>query len=194
MTSLPFPATAACDAEERTPAACNTGAQRLEFADVYASHFDFVWRSVRHLGVPPSALDDAVQDVWLVVHRRLPDFQGRSSVTTWLFGIALNIVRSRRRQREIIAGSAPLSEELESPAPDPERRVAGNDAWRLVQLFLEELSELSRAVFVSALLENLTPAETAEAIGVDVETVYNQVRALRRSFQRRLSRQQESHS
>jgi RNA polymerase sigma-70 factor (ECF subfamily) len=191
VTSLPFPASATCADEERAPAACDAGTLRLEFADVYTAHFDFVWRSVRHLGVPPSALDDAVQDVWLVVHRRLPEFQGRSSVSTWLFGIALNIVRSRRRRREIIAGAAPLPEELESPAPDPERRVAGNDAWRLVQQFLEELSELSRAVFVSALLENLTPAETAEAIGVDVETIYKQVRALRRSFQRRLSRLQE---
>ena len=50
--------------------------ERLVFADVYAAHFDLVWRSLRHLGVPERLLDDAVQDVWLIVHRKLDEFDG----------------------------------------------------------------------------------------------------------------------
>ena len=61
------------------------------FERVYEEHFDFVWRSLRRLGVPRSALDDAVQEVFLVVHRRLAEFEGRSSLKTWLFGIAVHI-------------------------------------------------------------------------------------------------------
>ena len=58
-----------------------------DFADVYAEHFDFVWRTVRRLGVPERSLDDAAQDVFIVVHRRLPDFEGRSSIRSWVFAI-----------------------------------------------------------------------------------------------------------
>jgi RNA polymerase sigma-70 factor, ECF subfamily len=161
------------------------------FASVYADYFDFVWRSLRHLGVPISAMDDAAQDVWLIVHRRLGAFEARSSVTTWLFGIVLNVARGRRRHTSQRQPPEPLPEELASHAPDPEGVLAGNQAWRLVQSFLDGLPEPGRAIFVSALLENFTPAETAEVVGVDVVTVYNKIRALRRAFQRRLSSGEE---
>jgi RNA polymerase sigma-70 factor, ECF subfamily len=170
----------------------------VNFARTYAAHFDFVWRSLRHLGVPDPGIDDAVQDVWLVVHRRLADFEGRSSVSTWLFGIAINVARRHRRGRRNQWSAEPLSDKLSerlvSAGPDPERVLVGNDAWRLVHAFLEQLPELPRAIFVCALLENLTPAETAEAVGLDVGTVYKRVRALRRAFQRRLSRNEEGSS
>ena len=56
----------------------------LSFDQVYDTHFDFVWRYARNRGVPPSALDDVVQEVFIVVHRKLATFEGRSSVRTWL--------------------------------------------------------------------------------------------------------------
>jgi len=164
---------------------------RPVFAEVYAEHFELVWRSLRHLGVPPAALDDAVQDVWLVVHRRLPEFDGRSKVSTWLFGISINVARSRRRAPRERYPSEPLPEGIESTSLDPERALASRRAWTLVQAFLEELPELTRAIFVSALLENFSPAETAAATGLDVQTIYHRVRALRRSFQRFMQRNPE---
>ena len=69
----------------------------LDFDAVYEEHFPFVWRSLRRLGVDGHSMDDATQDVFLVVHRRLGDFEGRSTVRTWLFGIARRIARDRRR-------------------------------------------------------------------------------------------------
>jgi RNA polymerase sigma-70 factor (ECF subfamily) len=164
------------------------------FASLYAEHFDFVWRSLRHLGIPISTMDDAAQDVWLIVHRRLAGFQARSSVTTWLFGIVMNVARGRRRHKSERQPPEPLPEELVSHGPDPEGVLSGNQAWRLVQGFLDGLPEQSRAIFVSALLENFTPAETAEVVGVDVVTVYKKIRALRRAFQRRLSSGEEDRS
>src|SRR5262245_20245633 len=68
-----------------------------EFSAFYEQYFAFVWRSVRRLGVADHAVDDAVQDVFVVVHRRLAEFEGRSSVRSWLFGIALRVARARRR-------------------------------------------------------------------------------------------------
>ena len=78
---------------------------RLTPEHVFVHHFDFVWRSLGRLGVPPEGIEDAAQDVFLVVHRRLADFEGRSSLTTWLYGIALRVARDhRRRQRRIGTG------------------------------------------------------------------------------------------
>lgn len=175
--------------ESSSPAASSRG--RLAFAEIYAQHFDLVWRSLRHLGVPAQLLDDSVQDVWLVVHRKLFEFDGRSAPSTWLFGICINVARSRRRAREVARPAEPLCDEVQSREPSPEHVLESSQAWKLVQAFLAELPELHRAIFVSSLLENFSPAETASAVGVDVNTVYKRVRALRRSFQRLLERSQE---
>src|SRR5262249_38050380 len=64
---------------------------------VYEKYFAFVWRSVRRLGVGDSAVDDAVQEIFVVVHRRLADFEERASIKTWLYGIVLRVVRHHRR-------------------------------------------------------------------------------------------------
>ena len=78
------------------------GPPGLSVAELYDRHAAMVFRSLRALGVHEANLDDAVQDVFLVVHRRLADFEGRSAITTWLYGIAMNLVRnhlSRSPQR-----------------------------------------------------------------------------------------------
>src|SRR5689334_15233045 len=69
----------------------------LTFKEVYEEQFRFVWRSLRRLGVRESDVADAAQDVFLVVHRRLGEFEGRSKVSTWLYGICYRVARDRRR-------------------------------------------------------------------------------------------------
>ena len=69
----------------------------LTFKEVYEEQFRFVWRSLRRLGVRESDVADAAQDVFLVVHRRLDEFEGRSKVSTWLYGICYRVARDRRR-------------------------------------------------------------------------------------------------
>src|SRR3954470_17967759 len=64
---------------------------------LYEEHFEFVWRSLRRLGVSAASLDDATQEVFVVVFRRLADFEGRSSVRTWLFGIAIHVAQHHMR-------------------------------------------------------------------------------------------------
>jgi len=177
--------------ERAAAPACAPSREQPGFLDVYAQHFDLVWRSLRHLGVPAQLLDDAVQDVWLVVHRKLGEFDGRSAVSTWLFGICINVARARRRAREVTRPAEPLLDDMQSADPGPERALESSQAWHRVQGFMAGLPELHRAIFVSSLLENFSPAETASAIGVDVNTVYKRVRALRRSFQRLLERSGE---
>lgn len=153
------------------------------FKALYEQHFDFTWRSLRHLGVPPELLDDALQELWLVVYRRCSEFEGRAQLKTWLFAIAINVERNIRRVERRRRG-VPLLDEPESPWPDPARVHDNREAWAQVARFVATLDEIRRAVFVGCLIEELPAAEVAEATGLDLITVYNRVHALRRSFRR----------
>ena len=169
---------------ESSPALAGPGSASsapLPFRELYENYFAFTWRSLRYLGVPEAQLDDAVQDLWIAAHRRLPDFQGRSDIKTWLFGIAINLQRNlHRRARRAV--SVPLPSVLESSVGDPLLEREGQEAWVLVQKFVASLDDVRRAIFVASLLEGLSPAETAEATGLDVPTIYHRVRSLRQSF------------
>ena len=133
--------------------------------------------------MPPAALPDAVQEVWLAVYRRLSSFEGRSSHRTWLFSIALNTARNQRRgQRRRAADELP--EEIADRGPGPERMHEGREALALVQEFLETLDEPRRVLFISQLIEDLSAAECGELLGIEASAVYHRVRDLRRGFRR----------
>jgi RNA polymerase sigma-70 factor, ECF subfamily len=153
------------------------------FAGLYRRYVGFTWRVVGKLGVPSHAIDDVVQEVWLVVHRRLPSFEGRATLESWLFGVSLNVARNQRRSDRRRQRHLP-----EPPGEDasfnPERIREGQEAWERVERFLYTLDDQRRAIFSHQLIQNCSALETAEAIGVDVLTVYRQVRHLRSSFKR----------
>jgi RNA polymerase sigma-70 factor, ECF subfamily len=170
------------DRRENTVAALAGADTRLPFEGLYERYFAFVWRALRHLGVPGPSLEDCAQEVWMVVHRRLGEFEWRSSVRTWLFGIALNVVRNRRRGVRRAPEMIELPEHVSSGKPDAAGLHEGQEAWRKIERYLDTLDEQRRSVFVCSLLEQLPAAETAEATGLDVATVYHLVRRLRQGF------------
>jgi RNA polymerase sigma-70 factor (ECF subfamily) len=156
----------------------------LEFERVYEENFAFVWRSLRSLGMKDSALDDAVQDVFLVVHRRLPEFEGRASVKTWLYAIAERVAFNHRRGRDRKdAALAPLDGREPSDAPDPFERASESEAARFTERFLDSLEPGKRSVFALALLEGMPVTDVAEALGIPPNTVYSRIRAVRKAFQ-----------
>src|SRR5690606_17305333 len=69
----------------------------LDFEEVYQAHFAFVWRLARRQGVPLEHVDDVCQEVFIVVHRRLSEFEERAKVRTWIYQIVANVVRNQRR-------------------------------------------------------------------------------------------------
>ena len=152
-----------------------------DLATLFRGHFDFVWRVARSLGVPSAALDDTVQDVFLTVHRRLHEFEGRSSLQTWIYAItyrtALNYRRRDQRQRceEIVV-------EPETELPGPGERLERARAGRFVMQFLDGVSADKRDVFVLSVLEELTAPEVAEILGVKLNTVYSRLRLVRADF------------
>lgn len=157
------------------------------FETVYDEYFKFVWRSLRRLGVPMPALDDAVQEVFLIVHRRLPEFEYRSSLKTWLFGIALNVsqhaIRSAVRHRK---DRLPCPQSVDEATP--QEALLRAEALGLLYRTLNELSHERRAAFVMAELEQLSAPEIAEATGLPLNTVYSRLRLARRDFEAVLKR------
>jgi RNA polymerase sigma-70 factor (ECF subfamily) len=165
------------------------------FDEVYEEHFDFVWRSMGRLGVDASAVEDAAQDVFVIAHRRLADFEGRSSVKTWLFGIALRVARdfrrAARRKRShglVPEGEADTDAVPDTASPSPLDSATRSEAVERLQAILGELDEDRRAVFILAELEQMTAPEIAEAVGANVNTVYTRLRAARREFNEAVAR------
>lgn len=159
-----------------------------QLESIYERYFDFVWRSLRRLGVPLSMVDDATQDVFVVVHRRLDAFQGKSSTKTWLFSIALNVAqhyrRSIARQRR-----EPLDDDaMDLSKVGLEERAVTAEAVRLVYELLEALDDDKRAVFVLSHLEQMPAPEIAQALGIPQNTVYSRLRLARRDFEATLRR------
>jgi RNA polymerase sigma-70 factor (ECF subfamily) len=167
-------------------------AERVEvpsFAEVYSAHVDFVWRSARRLGISEAHVEDVVQDVFVTVHRRLPDFEGRSAIKTWLFGIALRVVRDyRRRDRRKPSDPLPERELADVGGRTPEHHAVKAQRVRVLHILLGRLTEEQREVFVLSELEQMTAPEIAAALGLNVNTVYSRVRAARQAFERALQR------
>jgi RNA polymerase sigma-70 factor (ECF subfamily) len=159
------------------------------FDGLYRDYFAFVWRAVKRLGVGDAALDDVVQEVFVIVHRRLEDFEGRSSLPTWLFGIALRVARDHRRSvaRKSPHGSVDPNS-LRATAPGPGESMEKAEAVKLLYAILDEMDDERREVFVMAELEQLSMADIATTLGINVNTAYGRLRAARHFFECALER------
>jgi len=152
------------------------------FEQAYEQHFEFVWASLRALGLAGPSLEDGVQDVFLIVHRRLDGFESRSSLRTWLYGIARHVAHNYHRRQRRKGGSEPLNPSLPAEDPGPEDQAADDETLRFVQKFVATLSERQRDVFVLCDVQELSAPEVAEMLGLKPNTVYSRLRAARRAF------------
>jgi RNA polymerase sigma-70 factor, ECF subfamily len=153
------------------------------FEEVYETYFAFVWRSIMTRGVPHAAVDDVVQEVFMVVHRKLPSFEGRASLRTWLSIIVRRVARDHLRKR----GNAPVGEplgddeisSLQGPAEAWERKVA----VKILADVLARMTDIQREVFIMHEIEQMTGREIAEALDVNENTVHTRLRAARQLFE-----------
>lgn len=153
------------------------------FEEVYETYFAFVWRSAMTRGVPHGAVDDVVQEVFMVVHRKLPAFEGRASLRTWLSIIVRRVARDHLRKR----GNAPVGEplgddevsSLQGPAEAWERKVAA----KILADVLARMSDIQREVFIMHEIEQMTGREIAESLDVNENTVHTRLRAARQLFE-----------
>lgn len=162
--------------------------QPPDIARLYEAHARQVWRTLLRLGVPPSAVEDAVQDVFLLAHQRLADFEGRSAVTTWLIGIAVHLAANLRRAAQRQGPLRLVDDSLVDPARGPEQDLAQRRDLAELEQVLARLPEEQREVVVLIDLEQLTAPQVAEALGAKLNTVYSRLRLGRAALNRALTR------
>jgi RNA polymerase sigma-70 factor (ECF subfamily) len=155
---------------------------------IFDENVAFVWRSLRHLGIGESDIEDVCQEVFIVVHRKFAEFEGRSALRTWLYGICLRVAKDHRRRayvrREVAVSEPPRSAQSATQEEDY-RRV---EARRTLGTILDRLDEDKRAVFVLYEIEGLSMKEVAETMDCPLQTAYSRLHAARRVVVEELKR------
>jgi RNA polymerase sigma-70 factor (ECF subfamily) len=167
-------------------------ARLRDFEATYAEYFGFVWRCLRGLGVNEAGIDDAAQEVFVVVHRRLPEFRAEATLRTWLYGIVRNVAANHRRSQRRHPTGARVETEPPSPAPSPHDQLLTRERAAFVQRFLSELDEAKRDIFVLVLLEELTVPDVAEMLQIPLNTAYTRLRSVRHALERALAKRRGS--
>ena len=148
--------------------------RKLSFSEVFHDHGPYLWRVLLSLGVAESDVEDLCQEVMLVVHRKLDEFDG-GSVRSWLYGIGLRIAanhrRSARARYEVVTDRVP---DRIGAANQPQQV----EAARLLAV-LDQLDDDKRIAFVLHEVEQLTLREVAEATEVPMQTAYSRLQAAR---------------
>lgn len=160
----------------------------LDAAAAFRTHHEFVWRVIVAAGVPLSAVDDVVQDVFVTVHRRRRAYDGRAPVRHWIYGIARGIARNHCRKaaraankRRALAADAAVAQH-ESPT-DPDAAIAGKQVRDLVVEFVCRLPVEQREVFTLVQLEGMAVPEIAVMLDAPLNTVYSRLRLARKRFE-----------
>jgi RNA polymerase sigma-70 factor (ECF subfamily) len=139
----------------------------------------FVPQTLRYLGVLEEGLLDAAQDVLVVALRRLDNFEGRSTLKTWIYGICIRVAQEHRRKRkngrEILVGVLP---EVTAP-PGQESAVEKAEWRRALGAVLDTISDEQREAFVLFEIQRLSMKEVAEVLGCALPTAYFRHKAAR---------------
>jgi RNA polymerase sigma-70 factor (ECF subfamily) len=181
----------------RRNAAADSRAEALplpDFDTIYEENLKYIWRAARRLGVDPADSDDVVQEVFVVAHRRLPEFEGRSEIRTWLYKILVRIVRHYFRAQQRKPGHRPAATlgELEAlrdhHGAGPVETMERKEAVRILDGLLAALDAEKREVFVLAEIEQLSSVAIADVLGENVNTIYSRLRVARQEFERAVAR------
>lgn len=148
-----------------------------DIATIFREYGSFVYVMLRRLGVPTSDVDDAFQEVFVVIHRKLPSYENRGTLRSWLYGICVRVAFSIRRRsaREIATDEVPETIDPTTPA----EQLGEQQARKILSTILDELDDDRRAVFVLFELEGLPMQEVADALQCPLRTAYSRLRSAR---------------
>lgn len=170
------------------PVVAGVAPVRPSFTEVYDGHFKAVWLGLRRFGVWERDLDDAAHDVFLVVHRRLPDYDPARPLRPWLLGIASRVASEFRRKSQHRHEVVSEDVELEGgrlPATTPAHGVRADRAFddkerrELLQRALDTLEHDRRTVLVLHDIEGHGMPDIALALDLNVNTLYARLRQAR---------------
>ncbi len=157
-----------------------------EFREVYQAHHGFVWHALHRFGLNGAALEDALQDVFVVAYRRREALEGSSKA--WLYAIARRVASNHRRSARRRDARADALSQVESHA-----RRAVPEAILALDRYLDRLSAEDRELFVLSEVEGMTGPEIAAAWGLNVNTLYTRIRKLRASLREEAVAEQARH-
>ncbi len=160
-----------------------------KIASFVQDHYDFIWRSLRRLGVPPGQVDDATQKVFFIATRKMEEThvaQERSFVFAVALRVAADERRALRRRPEVADEAA--CDAARDDAPPPDELVEQRRARALLDDILEEMPIELRAVFVLFELEEMSTAEIAALLEIPTGTVASRLRRAREAFEDHVAR------
>lgn len=164
----------------------------LEFRAVYERWVGDVSRWIQGLGSPQAYREDLVQDVFLVVQRRLPYFDGpKENLPAWLYRIARRRVRDFRRLawvRHTLFAGEPVSESLAGRGVAPDASLETKEKQATLRLLLGELNESERAAVVLFDIDGYKGEEIAAIQGVPSNTVWARIHKARKKLRAALAR------
>ncbi len=166
----------------------------MSFEEVFRAYVNVVSRWAMRFVGPSGDFEDVVQDVFIVVRRRLPEFRGDAEITTWLYKITARVAeRARLRTRWWSwitgRGRSPGHGRLRQtfvpplePPPDPQAMLEARERTRLMYRLLDQIGEANRTAFILHELEGLTGEQIAEITGSSISTVWVRLSRARQKF------------
>ncbi len=147
-----------------------------------------------------SDAEEASQDVFMTVIRKVNTFKGNSALYSWMYRICVNTclmrLRGRRRNETVaIEEFMPVFTEegmhaspMDDWSKEVERKALNEELGKMIRKFTEELSEKYRVVFVLSDVEGLSNEETAKILGMTVPAVKSRLHRARLYLREQLSR------
>ncbi|MET0793222.1 MAG: sigma-70 family RNA polymerase sigma factor [Polyangiaceae bacterium] len=155
------------------------------FHEIYRLHFDFVWSVARHLGVGTDAMDDVVQEAFIVIHSRLHTLERPEALRSWIYGVVRRTVSAHhrsRRTRDAAGAAVAIEGELAPPPATPLELTEKKTGLELLASLLAQLDDTKREVLVLVELQEMTVPEVADALEIPLNTAYSRLRAARQAF------------
>jgi RNA polymerase sigma-70 factor (ECF subfamily) len=166
----------------------------LTFTDIYAAEARWVWRALWRLGVPERDLEDVAHDVFVVVYRKLADYDRDRPLRPWLFGICFRTALDRRRKAATTRESLGAADDHAdvaadgADATDATAVIARKQKAALVHAALATLPLEQRAVVVLHELEGIAVADCVAVLDAPLNTLYSRLRLGRTAFARAIAR------
>jgi RNA polymerase sigma-70 factor (ECF subfamily) len=156
----------------------------VPFGAIFRQEFDYVWFTLRQLGVSARDLEDVTHDVFILVYRHLDKYDANRPIRPWLFGFAYRAASDYRRlARHRVDTRADLSD-LMDPSPSTLDQLAVRQSLELAWKALGKLDLDRRAVFLLHEVEGYAMPEIATALQIPLNTAYSRLRLARNDFAR----------
>jgi RNA polymerase sigma-70 factor, ECF subfamily len=156
--------------------------RHARFRVIVEREFDYVWATLRRLGVQPRDLEDVAQDVFVSLHRRLEDYDPSRPIRPWLFAFVLRAASDWRKQARHRVEVLGQPVDVAANTPGPHEALVRNEDHELVVRALEDVEIERRAVFILYELDECPMKEIVESLRIPLFTGYSRLRLAREEF------------